>query len=113
MISTLFLYNCSSSKPKNEVEIHNDTELHSFTPVKISIEKIDAKEYSEFLEIMNKEYPGDAGLHVRVEHLNSTPAFVYLHVFPKGDNQGCYRVTVDKKRQSIVNVQPDCIIEDE
>ncbi len=86
--------------------------VQTFSPKPIDLAKIDAKDYQELILAVNDNYApetkefNDARLH-REENM-----FMYFRVY-SGMSSACYRVTIDRNRSRILNIQPDCPIEEE
>lgn len=85
--------------------------LQIFNPILIDISKIDEKDYSEIVAIVNDKYAPKTREYTDARFLKEEKMFLYFHVY-SGRNSSCYRVTVDRNRSRIVNIQPDCPIEE-
>jgi hypothetical protein len=86
--------------------------VQTFSPIMIDMGKIDAKDYGQLVDAVNAQYAPSTKEFVDARFLKVEDMFLYFHVY-SGSNSGCYRVTVDKNRSRIVNMQPDCAIEEE
>jgi len=93
-------------------QTQGNRELQTFSPVMIDITKVEAKDYAELVAAVNTTYSPDKKEFVDARFLKEEAMFIYVHVY-SGATTGCFRVTVDKNRSRIVNMQPDCSIEDE
>jgi hypothetical protein len=86
--------------------------VQTFSPVMIDMAKIDNKNYEELIGAVNAGYAPETKEFVDARFFREEKMFMYFHVY-SGKNSGCYRVTVDRNRSRIVNMQPDCAIDDE
>lgn len=97
----LFSISCSSTKAPV---------LQSFNPIPIDLQKVDQKDYSEVVDIVNKNYAGSSSAFGNAAVLKEAPPFLYLRVFSLTDDGACYRVSIDRNRSKIINIQPDCSV---
>lgn len=85
--------------------------LQTFTPVMIDMEKIENKDYSELIATANENYSPGAKEYVDARIYKEEGMFMYFRIY-SGASTACVRVTVDKNRRRILNMQPDCAIEE-
>ncbi len=103
LVSVILLF---CSPPKETVR------LQTFSPIKIDMDKIKEKDYLQLIDAVNTNYAPSTKEFVDARLLKEENMFLYFHVY-SGQNSGCYRVTVDENRSKIVNMQPDCAIEED
>ena len=95
------LISCASSRAP---------ELQSFTLINVDLQKIDHKDFSEIEQIVNNTYAGGKEAFGNTSILKDEPTFLYLKVFSLSEDGACYRISIDRHRSKIVNMQPDCSI---
>jgi hypothetical protein len=86
-------------------------ELQTFSPITIDMVKIDTEDYSELITAVNAAYSPDNKEFNDARLFKEEGTFTYFHIY-SGSSTACYRVTVDKNRGRIINMQPDCAIEE-
>jgi hypothetical protein len=86
--------------------------VQTFSPVMIDMAKIEGKDYVEIINAVNTVYAPDTKEFVDARFLKEEKMFLYFHVY-SGKSSACYRVTVDRNRSKIINMQPDCPIEED
>jgi hypothetical protein len=77
----------------------------------VDMVKLYQKDYSELATEVNNHYAPETKEFNDVRLLNEEKNFLYYHVY-SGSSSACYRVTVDSNRSKIINIQPDCPIEE-
>ncbi|MBN1758815.1 MAG: hypothetical protein JW863_10875 [Chitinispirillaceae bacterium] len=103
MVSAILFFACT---PK---EVYR---VQTFTPFRIDMAKIEEKNYQELVDAVNINYAPETKEFVDARFLREQDMFLYFHVYSSRDN-GCYRVTIDKNRSKVVNIQPDCPVEED
>lgn len=106
LLCAVFSIGCS---PK---QTQGTREVQVFSPVMVDIAKVEAKDYTELAAAVNARYSPDRNEFSDARLLREEAMFIYVHVY-SGASTGCFRVTVDKNRSKIVNMQPDCTIEED
>lgn len=86
-------------------------ELQTFSPVVISLAALEQQQFEELIDVVNTTYdPGRKEYH-EAKLYKEEGQFIYYRVY-SARSTACYRVTVDKRRSRIINMQPDCVIEE-
>lgn len=84
--------------------------IQTFSPIMVDMTKIEEKNYQELIDAVNTHYASSTNEFIDARFLSEQGMFLYFHVY-SGKDSGCYRVTVDKNRKKIVNMQPDCAVD--
>ena len=100
LIAQVICIGCSSQKPQ--------LLLQMFSPVAIDVNKVNNGDYSEIVDIVNKNAGDETHLFGDPKLMQGGEIFVYINVFSLSDDGACFRVTIDRHRSSVVNMQPDC-----
>jgi hypothetical protein len=87
-------------------------ELQTFSPIMVDMTKVDEKDYSELITAVNTNYAPKTKEYIDARLFKEEGMFIYVHVY-SGASTACYRVTVDRNRSRIINIQPDCAIEED
>lgn len=95
---------CSSSKPMV---------VQSFSPIPIDISRVQNGDYAEVEQIVNAKVADGQPTYGETSLAKEEATYLYLRLFSRVKEGQCYRVTIDKRRSAIVNMQPDCPIEEE
>ncbi len=98
LLTGLLVIACS---PKNTMVIQ------SFELIPIDLEKINQKDYSELISIVDKNYGGGNNIFKTASLVKEEANYIYVRVFSSSD-ESCYRVSVDRNRSKVINIQPDC-----
>ena len=86
--------------------------VQTFSPKMIDMAKIEAENYEELSGAVNDDYASRTREFNDTRLLKQEENFLYFHVY-SNKSTACYRVTVDRNRSKIINIQPDCAIEEE
>lgn len=81
--------------------------IQSFEFIPVDMEKIDQQDYSDLITIVDNKYGGGNDVFKTASIVREEAHFVYFRVFSSKD-ESCYRVSVDRMRCKIINIQPDC-----
>lgn len=81
--------------------------IQSFEFIPVDLEKIDQKDYSDLITIVDNKYGGGDDVFKTASLVKEEAHFTYIRVFSSKD-ESCYRVSVDRMRSKIINIQPDC-----
>ena len=84
--------------------------VQTFSPIMIDMVKIAGQDYQQLIDAVNTNYAPESREYVDARFLREENMFLYFHVY-SGKNNSCYRVTVDRNRSKIVNIQPDCPVD--
>lgn len=106
-VIVILLISCT---PKNQTRV-GELELQTFSPIPVDMEKITAEDYSECIAVVNSTYAPETQEYTEARLNKEEGMFLYIQVF-SGASSACYRVTVDKNRKRIINMKPDCVIEE-
>lgn len=87
--------------PKNTIQIQ------SFELIGVDMEKIDQKDYSDLITIVDNKYGGGNDVYKTASLVKEEANYIYVRVFSSRD-ESCYRVSIDRNRSKVVNIQPDC-----
>lgn len=85
--------------------------IQTFSPMMINLQKIDEKNYEELVTAVNEAYAPDTKEFNDARLWKEEKQFMYFRVY-SGRSTMCYRVTIDRNRSKIINMQPDCPIEE-
>lgn len=83
--------------------------IQSFEPIPIDLEKINQKDYTELISIVDRIYGGSNNIFNYATVIKEETTYLYLRVYSSID-ESCYRVSIDRNRSKAVNVQPDCSV---
>ncbi len=83
--------------------------IQSFELIPVDMEKIDQKDYSELISIVDKNYGGGNDIFRTASLIKEESHYLYIRVFSSRD-ESCYRVSVDRNRSKAINIQPDCAV---
>ncbi len=100
LVIGLLVIACS---PKNSMVIQ------SFELIHIDLEKIDQKDYSDLITIVDNNYGGGNDIFKTASVVKEEAHYIYFRVFSSKD-ESCYRVSIDRNRSKIINIQPDCAV---
>jgi hypothetical protein len=103
LIFSFYIFACNSSRSPG---------MQIFSPIAIDITKFDQQDYSEIISLVNKVSGSEPSTYNQVSILSNESTFSYIRVNSSID-ESCYRVSIDRHRSSIVNIQPDCAITEE
>ncbi len=81
--------------------------IQSFEFIPVDLEKIDQKDYSDLITIVDNKYGGGNDIFKTASLAKEEAHFIYVRVFSSKD-ESCYRVSIDRMRGKIINIQPDC-----
>ena len=101
LMLTLALMNSGCSSRKAMV-------VQTFSPIHIDMQKLQQNDYSDVIGVVNASYDGGSHDYNHAEVLREEAMFLYLTLTSNIPGDGCCRVTIDKNRSSIINMQPDC-----
>lgn len=87
----------------------NTTVIQSFELIHIDLEKIDQKDYSDLITIVDNKYGGGNDVFRTASVVKEEAHYIYFRVFSSRD-ESCYRVSIDRNRSKIINIQPDCAV---
>lgn len=102
----LFIINCLIIAACNS---KNTAIIQSFEPISVDMTKIDQKDYSELINIVDKIYGSGNNIFKYATLLKEETIYLYVKVYSSVD-ESCYRVSIDRNRSKAVNVQPDCAV---
>jgi len=108
VIAAVFAVASTGCSPKQMQVSHS---VQTFSPVMIDMKKIEEKDYSQLIDAVNTSYAPQTKEYVDARLLKEEAMFMYFHIYSAA-NTGCFRVTVDKNRSRIINMQPDCSIDE-
>jgi hypothetical protein len=97
-----FVFGCT---PKEVLQIQ------TFSPRMIDLQKVDEESYDELIAAVNETYAPDTKEFVDARLWKEESHFMYFRIY-SSKSTACYRVTIDRNRSKIVNMQPDCPIEE-
>lgn len=86
-------------------------ELQTFSPIVISLPALERQQFSELVDVVNAAYDPDRKEYHEAKLYKEEGQFLYYRVYSVRST-ACYRVTIDKRRSRIINMQPDCAIEE-
>ena len=87
-------------------------ELITFSYIPIDMVKIAAKDYSELINAVNERFAPETKEFIDARLYKEEGMYMYFRIYSSASS-ACYRVNVDGNRSKIVNIQPDCPIEEE
>ena len=76
----------------------------------IDLSKIDQNDFSEVVSIVNSTYAEGKDAFGDARVLKEESNFTYIMVYSLSTDGACYRVSIDRNRSRIVNMQPNCSI---
>ena len=87
-------------------------ELVTFSYIPIDMVKIEAKDYSELINAVNDQFAPKTKEFVDARLYKEEGMYMYFRIYSSASS-ACYRVNVDRNRSKIINIQPDCPIDEE
>lgn len=83
--------------------------IQSFEPIPVDLNKIDQKDFSELISIVDNAYGGGKNTFQQAALFKEESSYIYVRVFSAVD-ESCYRVSINRNRSKVVNMQPDCSV---
>ncbi|HEX3019744.1 MAG TPA: hypothetical protein VHP36_05565 [Chitinispirillaceae bacterium] len=100
LIAGLLVSSCSSKKTMV---------IQSFELIPVDMSKVDQKDYTDIITIVDNKYGNGNDIFKTASLVKEEAHYIYLRVFSSSD-ESCYRISIDRNRSKIINIQPDCAV---